>query len=81
MNNEYFIEQSCKIDKLMWVFCKSNDVKQKKQAFCVKQTESFPRADVNALRRGLFVVAQCFPPKLSWNFFFYLLIIYLEQFI
>ena len=27
MNNEYFIEWSCKIDKLMWVFCKSNGVK------------------------------------------------------
>ena len=30
MNNEYFIEKSCKIDKLMWVFCKSDGVKQKK---------------------------------------------------
>ena len=27
------------------------------------------------------IAAQCFPPKLSWIFFFYLLIIYLEQFI
>ena len=25
--NEYFIEISCKIDKLMWVFCKSDGVK------------------------------------------------------
>ena len=40
MKNEYFIEISCKIDKLMWVFCKSDGVKQKKQVFCVKQTES-----------------------------------------
>ena len=49
IKNEYFIEISCKIDKLMWVFCKSNSVKQKKQVFCVKQIESFPLADVNAL--------------------------------
>ena len=27
MNNEYFIEKSCKINKLMWVFCKSDGVK------------------------------------------------------
>ena len=25
--NEYFIEISCKIDKLMWVFCKNGSVK------------------------------------------------------
>ena len=25
--NEYFIEISCKIDKLMWVFCKNDNVK------------------------------------------------------
>ena len=25
--NEYFIEISCKIDKLMWVFCKNDGVK------------------------------------------------------
>ena len=25
--NEYFIEISCKINKLMWVFCKSDRVK------------------------------------------------------
>ena len=25
--NEYFIEISCKIDKLMWVFCKNEDRK------------------------------------------------------
>ena len=29
MKNEYFIEKSCKIDKLMWVFCKSDGVKYK----------------------------------------------------
>ena len=29
MKNEYFIEISCKIDKLKWVFCKSDSVKQK----------------------------------------------------
>ena len=33
MKNEYFIEISCKIDKLMWMFCKSDGVKQKKQVF------------------------------------------------
>ena len=27
MNNEYFIEKSCKIDKLMLMFCKSDGVK------------------------------------------------------
>ena len=27
MKNEYFIEISCKIDKLMWVFHKSDCVK------------------------------------------------------
>ena len=27
MKNKYFIEISCKIDKLMWVFCKSDGVK------------------------------------------------------
>ena len=26
-NNEYFIEISCKIDKLMWVFCKNDGIK------------------------------------------------------
>ena len=45
MKNEYFIEICCKIDKLMWVFCKSDGVKQKKQIFCVKQMKSFRRAD------------------------------------
>ena len=50
MKNEYFIEISCKIDKLMWVFCKSDGVKQKKQVFCIKQTESFRRANAVALR-------------------------------
>ena len=30
MKNEYFIEISYKIDKLMWVFCKSDGVKYKK---------------------------------------------------
>ena len=50
MKNEYFIEKSCKINKLMWVFCKSDSVKYKNQVFYVKQTESFPRADVVALK-------------------------------
>ena len=45
MKNEYFIEISCKIDKLMWVFCKSDGVKQKNQVF-----KSFRRADAVALR-------------------------------
>ena len=26
MKNEYFIEISCKIDKLLWMFCKSDGV-------------------------------------------------------
>ena len=34
MNNEYFIEISCKINKLIWVFCKSDGVKQKKVDLC-----------------------------------------------
>ena len=39
--NEYFIEKSCKINKLMWVFYKIDQVKYKKQVlFCVKQTEN-----------------------------------------
>ena len=50
MKNEYFIEISCKIDKLMWVFCKNSGVKQKKQVLSVKQTESYARADVIALK-------------------------------
>ena len=50
MKNEYFIEISCKIDKLMWVFCKSDGVKQKNQVFCVKQTKSFRRTVAVALR-------------------------------
>ena len=48
--NEYFIEISCKIDKLMWVFCKNDGVKQKKQVLSIKQTESYVQADVIALR-------------------------------
>ena len=48
MKNEYFIEISCKIDKLMWVFHKSDCVKQKKQVFCVKQMESFAQIDAIA---------------------------------
>ena len=47
--NEYFIEISCKIDKLMWVFCKNDDVKQKKQVLSVKQTKSYAQADIVAL--------------------------------
>ena len=27
MKNEYFIEKSRKIDKLMWMFCKNDGVK------------------------------------------------------
>ena len=60
MNNEYFIKKSCKIDKLMWVFCKSDGVKQKKVGFYlfiyyfyVKQTESFLQADAVALKPSL----------------------------
>ena len=30
MKNEYFIEKFCKIDKLMWVFCKNDGIKYKK---------------------------------------------------
>ena len=33
----------------MWVFCKNDGVKQKKQVLSVKQTESCARADVIAL--------------------------------
>ena len=33
----------------MWVFCKNDGVKQKKQVLSVKQTESYARADVIAL--------------------------------
>ena len=32
----------------MWVFCKNDGVKQKKQVLSVKQTESYARADVIA---------------------------------
>ena len=49
MKNKYFIEISCKIDKFKWVFCISDGVRQKKQVFCVKQTESFKKSDVVAL--------------------------------
>ena len=49
--SEYFIEISCKIDKLMWVFCKNDGVKQKKQVLSLKQTESYARADVIALKQ------------------------------
>ena len=46
---EYFIEISCKIDKLMGMFCKNDSVKQKKQVLSVKQTESYAQTDVIAL--------------------------------
>ena len=38
---DYLNKRGDRINELMWVFCKSNGVKQKKQVFCVKQTESF----------------------------------------
>ena len=47
--NEYFIEISYKIDKLMWVFYKSDSVKQKKQVFLYKIDRKFRRTDVDAL--------------------------------
>ena len=46
---DYLNKSGGRIDELMWVFCKNNSVKQKKQVFDVKQTKSFKRADVNAL--------------------------------
>ena len=46
---DYLNKRSERIDELMWVFCKNDSVKQKKQVFGVKQTEYFRRADVNAL--------------------------------
>ena len=36
MKNEYFIEISSKIDKLMWVFWKTSCVKWKKVGFFAK---------------------------------------------
>ena len=47
-NNEYFIEISCKIDKLMWVFYKSDSIKQKKQVFSCKIDKKFKRTNVDA---------------------------------
>ena len=48
-----YLNKICdRIDELIWVFCKNDGVKQKKQVFGVKQTESFKRADVNALKDG-----------------------------
>ena len=38
---DYLNKRGDRIDELMWVFCKNDGVKQKKQVFCVKQTESF----------------------------------------
>ena len=35
-NIDYFNKRDVKIDELMWVFCKSEGVKQKKQIFNVK---------------------------------------------
>ena len=34
----------------MWMFCKNDGVKYKKQVLSVKQTESYAQADVIALR-------------------------------
>ena len=41
----------CRIDKLMWVFCKSGCVKQKKQVFSCKIDRKFKRTDVDALTK------------------------------
>ena len=38
---DYLNKRGDRINELMWVFCKSDDVKQKKQIFGVKQTEPF----------------------------------------
>ena len=38
---DYLNKRGDRIDELIWVFCKSDGVKQKKQVFGVKQTESF----------------------------------------
>ena len=48
--NEYFIEISCKIDKLMQVIYKSDSVKQKKQVFSCKIDKKFRRTNVDALK-------------------------------
>ena len=48
MKNKYFIEISCKIDKLMWVFYKSDSIKQKKQVFSCKIDKKFKRTNVDA---------------------------------
>ena len=53
--NEYFIEISCKIDKLMWVFYKSDSVKQKKYVFPCKIDRKFRRTDVDALSMWVFI--------------------------
>ena len=47
--NEYFIEISCKIDKLMQVIYISDSVKQKKQVFSCKIDKKFRKTDVDAL--------------------------------
>ena len=57
------------MDKLRWVFYKSDSVKQKKQVFCVKQTESFVKTDVIALRMAFIFLtyhsspSPSFPPR------------------
>ena len=56
---DYLNKSGGRIDELMWVFCKNDSVKQKKQVFDVKQTESFKRADVNALKGAHIWVQLC----------------------
>ena len=52
IKNEYFIEISCKIDKLMQVIYIRDSVKQKKQVFSCKIDRKFRRTDVDALRNS-----------------------------
>ena len=57
----------CKIDKLMWVICKSGCVKQKKQVFSCKIDRKFRRTDVSALCFSLFfgLISRM---SYQWNF-------------
>ena len=55
----YFNKKVCIIDKLMWVFCKSDSVKQKKQIFCIKQMESFAQTNVIALKTSILSGTYC----------------------
>ena len=48
--NEYFIEISYKIDKLMQVIYISDSVKQKKYVFSCKIDRKFKRTDVDAFK-------------------------------